>query len=107
MRVPKALDLTYFRQALESDDIRGVKRALEHLIMWHELYHVDTDHEEVGYAVIGEEGITPTNNLYIKGIENEPGVQKYVRYTTDWFAEDSKPLLKGREVNLYGEQMES
>lgn len=92
MASARELDLRYFEQALESEDIRAVKRALEHLIWWHTVYYVPVPHTEVGYTVDGKDPVIQTTELYIQGIENQPGIQKFVRRTSDWIAEEHKPL---------------
>lgn len=85
------LSLEFFKDTLENGDERAVRRALGHMIAWHEIYRVEM-HTEFAIAVGGSEQLVPTTELYSRGVENQPGVTILQRKATNWEPKNKNPL---------------
>lgn len=99
----KALNLTYFRDALETGDPFTMRRALAHMIAWHEIYDTAEHRVEIAYADPAKfDGLALTTELYASGIENDPGVIVYERKVTQWVPRKQKKYWHGPEQVISG-----
>lgn len=99
----KGIGTTFFRETLEKGDERAVRRALEHLIGWHEIYGTQM-FMEYGIEANGDGAIYPCTELYAKGMENQPGITVHQRKVTRWEPKSKYPvpeLTRGAQVDIY------
>lgn len=87
----EGMNLDFFKDALENGDERAVRRALGHMIAWHEIYRVEM-HTEFAITVDGSDQLVPTTELYSRGVENQPGVTVLQRKATNWEPKNKYPM---------------
>lgn len=96
------VDTSFFRDVLANGSEQDVRQALEHLVHWHEIYGVEMS-IEYGIEANGDGVIYPCTELYVKGMENQPGVVVHQRRATGWAPKHNGPvseLTKGQQINI-------
>lgn len=100
----KPFDTTYFRDALETGDPQVMRRALAHLISWHEIYDDAELRTEVAYSDPEKfDGLALTTELYALGIEDTPGITVFEREVTEWRVREKKQILRGQTQHISGD----
>lgn len=98
------LNLDYFRNSLETGDPYVMRRALTHLISWHEIYDEAEMRTEVAYTTTEKpDELILTTELHAKGIEDAPGVTIYERGVTEWRAREKKKVYRGQTRYIDGD----
>lgn len=98
------LNLDYFRTALETGDPFTMRRALNHLITWHEIYDKAELRTEVAYSNPEEfDGLALTTELYALGIEDTPGITIFEREVTEWRVREKKQTYRGQTRYIDGD----
>lgn len=87
------LNLEFFKETLAEGDERAVRRALEHLITWHETYRGGIA-EEFGIATqTFPDLIELCSHWVVAGYENDPGYTTYRRKVGPWKRIEKRPGL--------------
>lgn len=87
------LNLEFFKETLAEGDERAVRRALEHLITWHETYRGGVV-EEFGISTETFPGLIELCSPWaVTSYENQPGYMLYRRKAGPWERIEKKPSL--------------
>ena len=87
------LNLEFFKETLAEGDERAVRRALEHLITWHETYRGKVAEEFGISTTMDPDLIQLCTSWMAMAYENEPGYTLYRRKVTPWQPMEKKPGL--------------